>query len=84
VAVTGFLSTCGSSIAVPGIHAMMEEFGYTNEKVGVLVTACYVLGLGAGPFLFAPISELYGRQMAYQTSQACYVFFCLATAVAPK
>lgn len=84
VAVTGFIATCGSSIAVPGIHAAMAEFGYSNEKIGVLVISMYVLGMGVGPFLFAPISELYGRQVAYQTAQAAYVLFCMATAVAPK
>jgi len=46
VAVTGFISTCGSSIGVPGIHAVMEDFGETNEKLAVLITAFYVLGLG--------------------------------------
>lgn len=46
VAVTGFISTCGSSIAVPGIHAIMAEFDEPNEKVGVLITSFYVLGLG--------------------------------------
>jgi hypothetical protein len=46
VAVTGFISTCGSSIGVPGIHAAMAEFGVENEKIGVLITAGYVLGLG--------------------------------------
>ncbi len=46
VAMTGFIATTGSSIAVPGIHAAMAEFGTKNEKVGVLVASCYVLGLG--------------------------------------
>lgn len=46
VAVTGFIATTGSSIVVPGIHAAMAEFGTRNEKVGVLVASCYVLGLG--------------------------------------
>lgn len=46
VALTGFISTCGSSIGVPGIHAVMDEFGVTDEKVGILVTTGYVLGLG--------------------------------------
>ena len=46
VAVTGFISTCGSSIGVAGIHAVMDEFGVTNEKIGVLITTFYVLGLG--------------------------------------
>lgn len=46
VAMTGFIATTGSSIAVPGIHATMAEFGTTSEKLGVLVASCYVLGLG--------------------------------------
>lgn len=38
----------------------------------------------AGPFLFAPISELYGRQVAYLISQFCYFVFCIGTAVCQK
>lgn len=81
VALTGFISTCGSSIGVPGIHAVMDQFGVTNEKIGVLITTVYVLGLGCGPFIFAPISELYGRQTAYLISLTCYTLFCLGTAL---
>ncbi|RXK41266.1 hypothetical protein M231_01416 [Tremella mesenterica] len=84
VALTGFISTCGSSIGVPGIHGAMDDFGEKNLKIGVGVTTYYVLGLGAGPFIFAPISELYGRQTAYQISQFLYVFFCLGAALAPN
>jgi hypothetical protein len=46
VALTGLVSTFGSSIAVPGIHAVRDEFGVPNEKVGILITTAYVLGLG--------------------------------------
>lgn len=37
-----------------------------------------------GPFIFAPMSELYGRQPAYLISQVLMVLFCLGTALAPK
>lgn len=46
VAVTGLISTAGSAIGVPGIHSMKEEFGIENDKVAVLITTFYVLGLG--------------------------------------
>jgi hypothetical protein len=46
VALTGFISTSGSSIAVPGFHEILQEFGVDNAKVGVLVTSIYVLGMG--------------------------------------
>ncbi|ORX36494.1 major facilitator superfamily domain-containing protein [Kockovaella imperatae] len=82
VALTGFISTCGSSIGVPGIHAIMAEYGQTNEKVGIFITTFYVLGLGCGPFLYAPISELYGRQVGYLLSLFPYILFSLGCAVA--
>lgn len=46
VAVTGFIATTGSSIGVPGIHAIIQDFGISNQKLGVLVTSTYVLGFG--------------------------------------
>jgi len=46
IALTGFISTSGSSIAVPGFHEILNEFEVENAKVGVLVTSIYVLGMG--------------------------------------
>lgn len=46
VSLTGFIATCGSSIGVPGVHAIIDAFGETNPKIGVLVTTVYVLGFG--------------------------------------
>ncbi|KAK8861475.1 hypothetical protein IAR55_002296 [Kwoniella newhampshirensis] len=76
---TGFISTAGSSVGIPGLHQVMQEFGVKDEKIGVLIASAYILGLGTGPFMFAPISELYGRQPAYFSSQTLYVLFFLGT-----
>lgn len=84
ITVTGFISTSASSIAVPGIHQVMAEFGIHNLKIGTLITCFYVLGLGTGPFIFAPISELWGRQVAYLSSQFLFVLFAIGAALAPK
>ncbi|WWC97077.1 hypothetical protein V866_003954 [Kwoniella sp. B9012] len=78
LALTGFISTMGSSIGIPGMHAVRDEFG-VGFRVGVLIPGAYVLGLGTGPFIFAPISELYGRQIAYTSSQVTYCIFFLGT-----
>jgi MFS transporter, DHA1 family, multidrug resistance protein len=53
---------------VPAAPIIREEFGIASREVVTLTTAIYVLGLGMGPFVFAPISELYGRQTAYSVS----------------
>ncbi|WVR03905.1 hypothetical protein IAU60_000904 [Kwoniella sp. DSM 27419] len=79
LALTGLISTSGSSIGVPGIHAVMAEYGVEEEKIGVLIAGAYVLGLGTGPFIFAPVSELFGRIPAYYSSQVLYCVFFLGT-----
>lgn len=33
-----------------------------------MTLSLYLVGLGCGPFVFAPLSELYGRQRAYVVS----------------
>ena len=68
ISITGFLSTTGSSIFVPAAPIIMKEFNIGSREVVTLTTALYVLGLGCGPFVFAPTAELYGRQMAYAIS----------------
>lgn len=83
ISVTGFLSTTGSSIFVPATSIIQKEFGTTHE-IATLATALYVLGLGAGPFLFAPISELYGRQLSYTLSMTGFTFLNLGCAFAPN
>lgn len=50
--------TSGSSILVPAATAIQLRFQVQQTELVTLTTALYVLGLGAGPFVFAPISEL--------------------------
>ncbi|WRT65586.1 uncharacterized protein IL334_002531 [Kwoniella shivajii] len=78
LALTGFIATAGSSIGIPGIHSVRDEFN-VGFRVGVLIPGAYVLGQGLGPFIFAPFSELYGRQPSYIFAEALYCVFFLAT-----
>ncbi|KAK4047042.1 hypothetical protein OIO90_006325 [Microbotryomycetes sp. JL221] len=85
ISVTGFLSTLGSSILVPAAPYMQDEWLVNSRELLTLATtAMYVLGLGAGPFLFAPISELYGRQVAYASSMIGFFAFNLGCCFAPS
>ena len=43
----------------------MAQFGSTSSLLGSFCVSVYVLGFAAGPLLFAPLSELYGRQYVY-------------------
>ncbi|EPQ61015.1 MFS general substrate transporter [Gloeophyllum trabeum ATCC 11539] len=68
----GFLSSLVSSVIVPALPNVKLEFGVTNDEVGTLTTSLFVLGLGVGPFLFAPLSELYGRMFVYRLTMTAF------------
>ncbi|GAA5966722.1 hypothetical protein JCM8115_002789 [Rhodotorula mucilaginosa] len=67
IALTGFLSTADSSVFVADIPIVQERYG-TSRETATLTLSLYLVGLGCGPFVFAPLSELYGRQRAYVVS----------------
>lgn len=86
ILITAFLCTAGSSIIAPATHQILDDLVGPdgNEQVGILLTSVYVLGLGTGPFLFSPLSELYGRQVAYVLSSGMMVIFCAACCIPQK
>lgn len=72
-------STLDSSIFVPDLATLQKRY-HVSRDLATLTVSLYVVGLGCGPFVFAPISELYGRQRAYVismigTSSACRATF---------
>lgn len=53
-----------SSAYTGGIAQIQEQFGASTEVV-TLGVSFYVLGFGLGPLLWAPLSEVYGRQIIF-------------------
>jgi MFS family permease len=54
----------------------MQEFG-VSQTVALLPLSIYVLALGAGPLLAAPISETFGRYVIYLVSPPLGMIFTL-------
>lgn len=50
--------------------------------LGSFVVSVYVLGYMVGPFLIAPLSELYGRVPLYHSCNVFFLIFTIACAVA--
>ncbi|KAG2055312.1 MFS general substrate transporter [Suillus hirtellus] len=67
--------TCDSSIAAFTEQGAAQTF-HVSHEVTILGISLYVIGLGIGPLLIGPLSELYGRNVVYQAS---YVFFFIFT-----
>jgi MFS family permease len=59
------------------------EFNVSKE-VTVLGLSLFVMGLGLGPLLVGPLSEVYGRNVVYQVSYLLFFIFSWPIAFAPN
>ncbi|KAF4483457.1 mfs-multidrug-resistance transporter [Fusarium agapanthi] len=67
-----------SSIFSGSIDSVMEEFG-ASEVAASLTTTMFLLGFCAGPFVFTPLSEFYGRRWIFYITFLAYMacnFLC--------
>ncbi|KAI0415010.1 major facilitator superfamily domain-containing protein [Xylaria grammica] len=81
VAITCFVVAFASSIVTPDIDGVAEEFDVSNE-VALLSITLFVVGFGVGPLAFAPLSEVYGRQVIYVSTLFVAVVFIIPCALA--
>lgn len=56
----------------PGVPELMREYGTDDSTLGSFVVSIYVIGFAAGPMIFAPLSELYGRIPIYHVTNTCF------------
>ncbi|KIY50669.1 MFS general substrate transporter [Fistulina hepatica ATCC 64428] len=75
--------TCASSVASFTEDGVGEEF-HVAKVVPILAISLYVLGLGLGPLLLGPLSEVYGRNNIYRVSYFLFLVFTFPVAFAPN
>ncbi|KAG5991245.1 hypothetical protein E4U43_004070 [Claviceps pusilla] len=59
------------------------EFGVSSDAAALVITL-FLLGYCAGPLLFAPLSELYGRRWVFYASFTLYMAMTFLCAFAPN
>ncbi|KAM0262066.1 hypothetical protein ACHAPA_009429 [Fusarium lateritium] len=79
-----FITPLASSMFAPGVPQLMVEFNSQSPELASFCVSVYVLGFAAGPMLFAPLSELYGRQIVYHCCNVGFIVFVIACAKAPS
>lgn len=65
----------------PGIQGVMKDFHSTDTMLASFVVSVFVLGYVVGPFIIAPMSELYGRVPVYHGCNVLFLVFTIACAV---
>lgn len=73
--------TFASSVFSTATLVTAKEFGVSTE-VMVLATSLVVFGFAAGPLLWSPLSELYGRKYPLFIGYALFAIFQIPVAVA--
>lgn len=68
--------TAGSSMISPAVPLVGEHF-HVSRTASILSLSLFVLGLGVGPTIAAPISEMFGRSVVYKTIPPLYMLFIL-------
>ncbi|CAK9781173.1 unnamed protein product [Cutaneotrichosporon oleaginosum] len=84
--VIGISTLCiafASSAYSTAVRGIVAEFGADHELV-VSGLSFYVIGFGLGPLVWAPLSELYGRNIAFYFSYPVFVLFNLVGALSPN
>ncbi|KAG5981956.1 hypothetical protein E4U55_002463 [Claviceps digitariae] len=65
------------------LPSIMRYFDVSSEAAALVITL-FLLGYCAGPLLFAPLSELYGRRWVFYISFSLYLVFNFLCAFAPN
>ncbi|KAF9219406.1 MFS general substrate transporter [Gyrodon lividus] len=74
---------CASSISAFTEAGSAQTF-HVSHEVTILGVSLYVSGLGAGPLLVGPLSEVYGRNAIYRVSYIFFFIFTFPVAFAPN
>ena len=61
---------------------LIETF-HVGKEVTILGVSLFVLGLGMGPLVVGPLSEIYGRNWVYRISYGLFFAFSWAVAFPP-
>ncbi len=67
----------------PGIGEIAEDLGTTSETV-VGATTGFVVFLGIGPLILAPLSETFGRRALYLVCFSIFALLQIPTALSPN
>lgn len=70
-----------SSMLAPGVQLVMKDFHTSSPTFATFVVSIFVLGFAWGSLILPPLSELYGRVIIYNVTNALFLIFTVLCAV---
>ncbi|KAH3900907.1 probable Polyamine transporter 3 [Saccharomycodes ludwigii] len=72
----------GSACITGGLGTVEKKY-HVGQEVAILTCSLMVIGFSLGPLIWSPVSDLYGRRVAYFVSMGLYVIFNIPCAISP-
>ena len=73
----------GSACITGGLGTVQKKY-HVGLEAAILTCSLMVIGFSLGPLIWSPVSDLYGRRVAYFLSMGLYVIFNIPCALAPN
>ncbi|OGM41812.1 hypothetical protein ABOM_009623 [Aspergillus bombycis] len=70
-----FISPVSSTMVAPALSTMADEFEIQSDIKQYLLMSIFLLAYALGPFIIAPLSEMYGRVVVLQSANMFYLVF---------
>ncbi|OJI97941.1 hypothetical protein ASPVEDRAFT_185169 [Aspergillus versicolor CBS 583.65] len=70
-----FISPVSSTMVAPALDQIAADFNITSGIEQYLVMSIFLLAYALGPFILAPLSEMYGRVVVLQSANMVYLVF---------
>ncbi|KAJ5990223.1 MFS general substrate transporter [Penicillium canescens] len=70
-----FISPVSSTMVAPALDSMAFDLKVTSETEQYLMMSIFLLAYALGPFIIAPLSEMYGRVVILQSANMFYLVF---------
>jgi MFS family permease len=83
IALMAILSPLASSMFTPGISQIAVDLNATEQQV-IATTTGFVIMLGFGPLVLAPLSETFGRRKIYLWCFSIFTLLQIPTALSPN
>ena len=68
-------------VFLPAVPQLLHDLGSNNSPYPIIWVSIRDIGEGIGPFMIAPLSEIYGRLPVYHVANVFFLIFAIASAL---
>ncbi|KAL9600908.1 MAG: hypothetical protein Q9219_002843 [cf. Caloplaca sp. 3 TL-2023] len=81
VAMVTMIDVFATIMFLPAVPQILNDLGTHNQLYSVILVSIWEVGEGLGPFIIAPLSEIFGRLPVFHVANFLFLVFTIAAAV---